>query len=166
MTAIKMKKKWNNATGIFDFKKAITAADGIRHTFTLQRGVEMHSDQWDHIIYHLIKDALLEPFSIIFAPNNRPYLQVYVPSKEEIRSMQDDNTGIKVNATKSPLNQNVFCIDPKGNVVWRIEPTSEYQDRFYQVYFKDENLGAGGSSNYEYVIDKNTGKVIRRRYSR
>ena len=66
----------------------------------------MHPDQWDHIIYHLIKDALLEPFSIIFGPNNRPYLQVYVPSKEEIQSMQDDNNGIKVNATKSPLNQN------------------------------------------------------------
>jgi hypothetical protein len=101
-----MKQNWDQTSGFFDFKKAITAADGIRHTFTLQRGVEMNSDQWDHIIYHLIKDALLEPFSIILGPNNRPYLQVYVPSKEEIQSMQDDNDGIKVNATKSPLNQN------------------------------------------------------------
>lgn len=102
-----MKQSWDQTSGFFDFKKAITAADGIRHTFTLQRGVEMHPDQWDHIVYFLIKDALLEPFHITFGPNNRPYVQVYVPSREEIQVMKDNNNGIKTNAIKSPLNQNI-----------------------------------------------------------
>ena len=34
-----MKQNWDQTSGFFDFKKAITTADGIRHTFTLQRGV-------------------------------------------------------------------------------------------------------------------------------
>ena len=99
---IDLKDNFKNLPGFFDFKKAMIAADGIRHTFTLERGVDLHSDQWDHIVYHLIKDALLEYMDIFLAPNYRPYLKVYVPSKEEIEAMtQDSEINIKISSAST-----------------------------------------------------------------
>jgi|GEM_PF-5163305 len=89
-----MKQERDTTSSDFDFTKAMVAADGIRHTFTLKRGVDLHPDQWDHIVYHLIKDALLEPLSMIIAPNNRPYLHVYVPSRDEIEIMIKESDGV------------------------------------------------------------------------
>lgn len=100
-----MKHTWDMTSGFFDFGKAMTAAGGIRHNFTLERGVDLHPDQLDHIIYHLIKGALLEPHSFIFGPDNRPYLQVYVPSREEIEIMMRENNGIKINPPRTSKPQ-------------------------------------------------------------
>lgn len=96
-----VKQTWSATSGFFDFSKALTASDGIRHNFTLERGVDLHPDQWDQIVYHLIKFSLLEPHSVILGPDNRPYLQVYVPSREEIEMMMKENNGIKINPNRS-----------------------------------------------------------------
>jgi hypothetical protein len=97
MTAI-----WKNASCFFDLKKACACNTGIRHTFTLQRGVDLYPDQWDQMVYVLSKDALFEPFSITIAPNGRPYLHVYVPSREEVKVMMQDGDGIQIKSLTKP----------------------------------------------------------------
>lgn len=106
-----MKQTWDATSGFFDFSKALTASDGMRHNFTLVRGVDLHPDQWDQIVYHLIKYALLEPHSIIIGPNDRPYLQVYVPSREEIDIMMNENDGVKINPGRTSKVQSSWKTD-------------------------------------------------------
>ena len=86
----------------FDFQKAITAANAIHTTFKQKRGVDMYPDQWDAFIYVFIKDALLEPHDCVFAPSNRPFLQVYVPTEEEVRFMIKEHDDLKIGVNSTP----------------------------------------------------------------
>ncbi len=85
----------------FDFQKAITAAKAIHQTFKQERGIDMYPDQWDAFIYVFIKDALLEPHDFVLTSPARAFLQVYVPTEEEVRFMIKEHDDLKIGANST-----------------------------------------------------------------
>lgn len=59
------------------------------------------------------------------------------------------------------INQNVLCIDRDGNILWRVEKTSDYPYPFSQVFQKNGELWAYRDDREEYCIDPATGKILK-----
>lgn len=79
-----------------------------------------------------------------------------------------DITNPKINDPKlqEAINQNVLCIDKKGNVIWRIESTLDYPED--HVRFVDNRHGVKQLWVYrrdarEFMVDPENGKILAQR---
>lgn len=58
------------------------------------------------------------------------------------------------------INQNVLCIDNEGNLLWQIEPTSEYPDWFFQIVNRRGEIWAR-RDRWQAQIDPLNGKILK-----
>lgn len=60
---------------------------------------------------------------------------------------------------REAITRNVFCIDKKGNIVWRIESNWEYADEFNYISQQDHQYRAVRADGYSFVLNTNTGQT-------
>lgn len=58
------------------------------------------------------------------------------------------------------INQNILCIDQTGNILWRVEESSQYPVFFNDIFERAGGIWAHRVDSYDVHIDRQTGRVI------
>lgn len=64
-------------------------------------------------------------------------------------------------ALQKLISQNVLCINAAGNLLWQIEPTTEYPHWFFSLVKKNGEVWARRIDQWRGQLDVRTGKVIK-----
>lgn len=82
----------------------------------------------------------------------------------------DERIVVLINSpTKSLFNENIFCIDKNGQLIWQVEKVVHiYEDSPYDkiVNCNNESIEAWNCDSCNYLINIQNGKIISRRFTK